>query len=325
MRSIWILIGLTSLSSTATAGEPTVTIAAVEGWSTLFSGQTSSLSYQVRGDLPAGSRLVWSHAANRRVLERGERAMSPDDGQARVIQIEIRIPPVREGLVFDTQLRAKVVAPNGDVAAEHERTLRIFAHDPFANRRQWLEQMRIVLYDPQGDTAAIFDDLKIPFSPARSLSALNATSTGVVVVGEGTSLGMHSNLAGVLDDLVSQGRRVICLAPADGYLAFPGSDNSAIAPDRVALKRTDVITELDKRLDAIRWPPDGQVVRSALAVVSRRGRVVLSVDESPSAWPWVDVSYAGGGRMTICGFAIVRQWHASPTPRYLFAKLLELE
>jgi hypothetical protein len=142
------------------------------------------------------------------------------------------------------------------------------------------------------------------------------------MIGEGVSLSAQSNLMGVVDDLVSLGRKVVFLAPTDGYLAFPGHDDAAVAPTRITLRRSEVITELDKRLDAVQWPPDGRVIRSALLVQSRRGRVVLSVDEAPNAWPWVDVLYSGGGRLTVCGFAIIRQWQAGPTPRYLFAKML---
>jgi hypothetical protein len=116
---------------------------------------------------------------------------------------------------------------------------------------------------------------------------------------------------------------VLCLAPADGQFAFPGTEADSPNAARLCFRRNDVIVELDKRLDSDRWPPDGKTFDAGLEVASNRGRVSLVVTESPQTWPWLDVVYPCGGRLIVCSFRVVQCWQAGPTPRYLLARILE--
>jgi hypothetical protein len=253
----------------------------------------------------------------------GEQELEDGQADSRAVRVDVAIPPVRDGITVELQFRLQLVEPSGQIAADHERALRIFSRDPFAARRQWIEDREISLYDPDGDTAKVLDALQIPYDSPRNLSNLLETTEGVVLVGAGLSWQAPANLATVLTDLARQGHRVICLAPEAGHLAFPATEEEVDPPASLTFRRADVIGELDKRLDAHAWPPDGQIVRSGMTVVSRRGQVVLSVDDSPAAWPWIEVGYPGGGRLTICGLAIIEKWDSGPTPRYLLASMLE--
>ena len=39
-------------------------------------------------------------------------------------------------------------------------------------------------------------------------------------------------------------------------------------------------------------------------------------------WPWLELRYpAKKGRLLVCGFGIIRQWEATPAPRYLISEL----
>jgi hypothetical protein len=93
--------------------------------------------------------------------------------------------------------------------------------------------------------------------------------------------------------------------------------------DGISLRGTGVIHRLDKRLDAAGWLLDGKV---AVSGVSLKGdqRQVLAVVGRDGEWPWVEIDYpAPAGKLVVCGFDFLGKWDAGPTPRYLFARLLE--
>ena len=62
--------------------------------------------------------------------------------------------------------------------------------------------------------------------------------------------------------------------------------------------------------------------RSAVRLVGERGTVNVEVTDG-QGWPWVEMEYEGGGRLIICGFAMIEQWESTPAPRFLLARMLE--
>jgi hypothetical protein len=307
----------------ALAEERAAQITPLQGWSSFFGGDEVKLGYRIHSPRQVRGRLVWSYVAERRTVARGERAVAADAGAPADVQIALKLPQVREGIVYDTELIAQLLDGQDRVVADHRRVVRLFSRDPFAGRQQWLGGLGLVLFDPEAATAKTFEALHIPYKTARSVSALQAVGAGIVVIGEGVSLGQHGSLPEVVVRLAASGRPVLCLAPTDGHLAFPGTEADAPSAARLGLRRNDVIVELDKRLDAQQWPPDGKAFGAGLEVAGIRGRVSLVVTESPQAWPWLDVAYPRGGRLVVCGFHVVKCWQAGPTPRYLLARILE--
>jgi hypothetical protein len=104
-----------------------------------------------------------------------------------------------------------------------------------------------------------------------------------------------------------------------------GDQGPALAS--VSLKSSHVIAELDKRLDADAWPPDGHVVRSTLSIGGTLDGWAGAVSPVENRWPWFEVRYDKGGapagRFLFCGFAIVEKWNSGPAPRFLLLKLFE--
>jgi len=316
-------VSTTFLRAELLAAEPSVEITPREGWSAMFGGEEVELGYVVAGQTPIAGRIAWSYSAQRRTIARGEVPAGVGPRGPATIEIPLQLPEVRKGVVYDTELRLQLVDGRQNVVAEHNRLIRLLARDAFADRREWLDRLKIVLYDPAEKTEKTFDEAEIPYRYMRSLTTLKATSEGMVVIGEGVSWMDHPALPEALVELAAGGRSVLCLAPADGYLAFPGVDQGQPTPGRVSLRRNDVIGELDKRLDMDAWPPRGETVAAAVQPTNRGGRVVLSVTDAADAWPWLEVAYPGGGRLIVCGFGLIDHWQAGPTPRYLLLRVFE--
>jgi hypothetical protein len=92
----------------------------------------------------------------------------------------------------------------------------------------------------------------------------------------------------------------------------------------LTLHRQEIIARLDRRLDALAWPPQNQVVARSLALRSEEGRVVAEVQDGAKGWSWLQLDYPEkNGRLVLCGFPIMERWDTGPTPRFLFARLLE--
>ena len=317
---LWI-----SCLATAVAAEPPVTLQPEEKWSGVLGDCDVKFHYSIRGTERLDGRIDWVLSVNQRTIDRGHTALTVGPGKPARATLPLRIPAVKEGVVLEAQLTVAIYTV-ADVkpAAVENRTLRIFATDPFANRGQWLRGLAITLFDPEKKTADLFDKTHIPFKYTRNTSMLDELDEGLLVVGEGTAWRDYASLGQSVVKAASRGVPVLCLAPGEGTLALPGADGADLpAPAAVTLRREEVIGEIDKRLDRFAWPPDGQIAVSRLEIKGDRDRAILEFARGDHGWPWLDVRYpAPRGHLWVCGFGIVRSWEAGPAPRYLLAELL---
>lgn len=305
-----------------------VKVSPQESWSGVLGGQKVTLNYNVTAPEGFRGRLGWSLSVDRRTVSRGETPLGAEAGRPAPAAVRLRIPEVREGLVIEARLSVEVYdGGGGRRMAGHDRRLWIFSGDPFAQRSQWLKDLKITLFDPQGDTQRVFQQAKIPFHQVHHVAALGEMTEGVLVVGQGTSLEEYRSLPEILVRLAAGGVPVICLAPSAGTLPMPGAqmpEAGLPVPKHVLLRRQDAITALDKRLDAEAWPPDGKIVACTISIAAERNRVVGRAGNDENGWPWIEVRYPKKrATLLICGFGIVDRWDAGPAPRYLFARTLE--
>jgi hypothetical protein len=310
------------LTRPVAGAEPAAVLACREHWSTFFGGRQVTLHFTVRSEEPVDGRILWSHVADGRTIARGELAAKLKRGAASEAEIGLRLPEVREGVVLDTQLNVVFADRQNQVLARHDRIVRLFPTDPFVDRRNWLCGLGIVLYDPKGKTEAVCKAHDLPYRLVGTMSALSKVAQGTVVVGEGLSIEDRKGFAETLLQLAAGGVSVLCLAPADGDFPFPGGGDDP-QPCRVVLGNCEVIRELDKRLDADAWPPEGRVAATGLELSTSRREALLREGPPPRAWPWLEVVYPQGGRLIVCGFGIVEHWDAGPTPRWLLLRILE--
>jgi hypothetical protein len=324
-----ILAGAADRSCGAVPAADRVTISPREAWSGVLGGQETTLDYNITTPEGFRGRLGWSLSVDQRTLARGEIALTAEAGRPNRAAVRFKVPEVKVGVVIQARLSVEVYdGGRGGRLAGHERPLWIFSDDPFALRADWLKELKITLFDPQGDTQKILERAKIPFRQIQHVGALQEMTGGVLVVGQGTSLEEYRNLPEILVRLAAGGVPVLCLAPSAGSLPMPGAGMPGTelpVPKHVVLRRQDAITALDKRLDADGWPPEGQIVASTISITADGHRVVGQVGKEESGWSWIEVHYPHErATLLICGFAVVDRWDAGPTPRYLFAQMLEL-
>lgn len=289
---------------------------AVQATTCIFAGRESRFGY-----VGATGPVAWTLSAANRTLRHGE--IGPIAGPADVAKLAISLaaPPLQPGVVLSAELRLTWNAEGQP--RQHAQPITIYSADPFSVRRAVLEAVRITLFDPMGDTADVFDNHEIPHASVRSLSAIDQVDAGVVIVGEGASFRQHPNLLPALARAAERGVSVICLAPTDGEFDFPGIDAGS-GPLRIAFERSHVVRRYDKRFDLL-------PTLAHLAVESRRGNVFVEASASGPGWSWFSADYAPHSqhpearpaRLIVCGLSIIRDWEATPVPRYLLVHLLE--
>ena len=300
-------------------------IAPREEFSTFLAGQQVALNYEVdTSRLPVRS-LGWSLSIDRRTLSRGEVDPRVSEDGRWLAAVRLHLPEVKKGLAIETRLAVQAYDDHHVPIARHERPIWIFSPDPFVHRSTWLEELEISLFDPEDNTAEVLKSFGVPFERVHNPAALEDVTGKLVIIGEGTSFAKHLALPEVMMRLAARGISVVCLAPSAGVVPLPsGALGGLPSPDRLVFRRQDAITALDKRLDAKAWPPDGVLVANSLSIESDRSRVVARVSDSRQGWPWIEMHYPDqGATLLICGFGIIERWDAGPTPRYLFARMLE--
>ena len=348
-----ILWGAMPESLGAEAG---VSLAVLEDWSNVFGGRRAEFHASVRVRESFEGRVGWSLAVGRRTIARGETPVTASPQNVGSIAIQFDVPQVKEGVVMPAVLSVSCYDPTSGVpAASLEKPLWIFPENPFTDRSEWLKRLQIHLFDPVGTTRQVLQKTAIPFTETRNVDSLSALEDGILVIGEDTPLEEHRSLPQLMIETAAKGIPVLCLAPANGQFPVPGmgpvpvpgmgpelaelgrGETDFPSPSRIALRRGDVIGELDKRLDARAWPPDGRVIASSLLVgggrqrlghrglaIGDHGPVIAQVFQADLGWPWLEIGFsAKRGKLIVCGFGLMRKWNAGPTPRFLFARLLE--
>ena len=131
------------------------------------------------------------------------------------------------------RITAALVADGQDRStARYEQPLWFFPAHPFAQRAEWLKDLKITLFDPAVTTAPVLKAMEIPFEETRNVAALEELKEGLLLVGEGVSFEDERALPEMLFKAAARGLPVLCLAPAKGTLPLPGADNRALPAPR---------------------------------------------------------------------------------------------
>ena len=322
-----LLLGALAGSSDGTPSSSGV-LEASDSRANYFSGSEVTLRQVIRNTEPHVGRLVWSLSARGRSLRHGMVDVQHRGDGPTFTNIRVPLPGVKDEVILDTIFTAALVDRAGERLATHSRPVRIFAEDPFVNRRRWLEGLKIAVFDPVGDTVGVFERSGVPFTPVRGASDIDGMRTGLLVVGEGTSWRGEPGLSAALVAAAARGVSVLCMAPRDGTLRLPASGDAGGSErtKSLSLRGADVIAEIDPRLDWKDWSPHGSAVTARMVMAAEEDAVVVRVGHAETEWAWLESRYDSGavpgGALVICGFGIVAHWDATPAARYLLAGIL---
>ena len=315
------LLILMSSAAFSKADDTTARLTLVDQYSTSFANKTIPFRVQATGVRDGAVQCV--HSAAGRTISRQEVTIKRNEP----VRFELKLPPVRDGITFSTTLTFTLLARGNSTPVDtlaHE--LWLFPPNPITGQRESLEALNITLFDPDGATDAVFQEIDLPFKRVRSLPEPPATDddAGVLVIGEGVSLRRQRSLMPQLFTLALKGTRIVILAPEDGAFEIPGLGGDGVASS-VHFHRSDVIKQFDKRFDATSWiGVHGSLPATGLAIESTLGRIKGVVTHDAAAWPWLNIQMPmPSGSVTYCGLRLISNWKSGPTPRFLLIKMLQ--
>jgi hypothetical protein len=145
-------------------------------------------------------------------------------------------------------------------------------------------------------------------------------------VGSGLDFTEYPGLWEVILNICRQKISVLVLTPHRGF--FPSIEEIILNESNgigIRFLKSNIIHELDKKLDADAWPPDEKMVMSTMTLCYvHKGGLVGEFGPGDIGWPWFEIDFMGkGGKIVLCGFGIVEKINAGPTPRFLLARLFE--
>ncbi len=317
---------LTTTLGTVSRAEDRASLGLRESWSSIFAGQPTTFHITLNMPRDFEGRLGWRFAVNSRTASRGEIGVSGRQATTSAMPLQLDVPDVNAGITLEATLEVRLFERAASKAiAAFDKTLWLFSKQPFVANEAWLKDLNIRLFDPPGHTRQILDRLDVPYQITRNPEAFAAWRDGVLIVGEGVSFTVYRGLFERLVHAAARGIAVLCLAPTVGEWEMPGTTTSDLPqPSAMAFHDRDIIRILDHRLDKQSWPPDGRVVVARM-VLSNRGQAVIGkMTSGLIGWPWWEMHFGPGrGRFIFCGMAIIEKWEASPTPRFLLARILD--
>ena len=320
IRRTFMLVLVANLAGAA-HGQATHRI--LEPWSNVFAGKDAAFTVGVDSADTFQGGITWRLAAGSATVARGESPVDLAAGLPVHVRVPLPIPNVKPGIVLAMTLTVALQRQGEDGNSTLEKQLWAFPEDPFAGRDEWLKNLRVQLFDPEGNTQALFEKCNIPFNSVANVNALE-TLEGFLIIGEGVSFDEYRGLPDMMADAASRGMPVLCLAPGQGTMEIPGAAGSALPkPESLRLEGPAFTQRIDKRIDSGDWYPGIPPGRAGIVLKSDRQRVIGEVEEGATAWPWLIATYGGTGHLVICGQAIVANWEGSPSPRWLLVGLLD--
>jgi hypothetical protein len=300
-------------------------------WTTAFAEEEVKILFKVAAEPAIKGRLLWALSTSEKlVILRGE---VPCDGAAE-LEVKLQLPMVKPGVVFDTLLTARLHRDGErEPVATYETPLHIYPRDPFHDRRETLKKQTIKLFDPPGDTAKTLTSLEFPFEQIFNVSAIGELNSGLLLIGEGTSFREERSLAELMVQATARGVPVLCLAPSAGEIELPRPSDEPPGSIALVLERNAFVRRLDKRFDDKFWMQQPVTSKHSLTTGGRAPQLLVEIEAGDAGWRWLELQVAAKAnaeakeppptKLIVIALPIIAHWESGPTPRFMFARLLD--
>ncbi|NLX06081.1 MAG: hypothetical protein GXY33_13160 [Phycisphaerae bacterium] len=267
---------------------------------------------------PRELSLVWEVGEDGKGIGQGAKTVIVAPGEIAEIGIGFDSPVVP---AETTVVLTAMLCEGEDVADSLEIAYRIY---PVADALG-LPSGRLALFDPEKETAGVFERLGVPF---ESLDSLEGVKEGwVVVIGRNALSGeFPGDLARWLAGFVEAGGTVVCLDQREFLRWLP----VRLEPARGSRATAAFINEADHPIvsgideDELRfWASDNYVAATDLFRRPSAGRfeAVIAAGGGSSLTPLVEVPY-GRGSYLLCQMPLVAKIDCEPACRKLLAGIL---
>ena len=288
-------------------------------WSCISAGLP--VEFVFRDNRERTSEVTWVLTINGRTLDSGRAVRRAVDAGGSEVLVKLVAPEIKEGVVIDVVLELRC---DGERAAKQ---VWVYGSDPFVARQAFLEKLRILLFDSDGQTESVLKESRVPFQRLHSIEAIDRAEEGLIIVGEGISLERHPRLAESLVAANLRGLNVLVLAFADGNLKLkmPKDVTDGLLYE-IVLQRNRVIHQFDKRFDSLYWSGNSCVSRR-FGFCQANDAISIVASDAKIAWPWIQFSFQSADRqkfseLIVCGFGIVQAWNEGPVAKLLFWRII---
>ena len=280
----------------------------LDGGFAAFGGTSATWRVEASGARTAEGHVAWSLEVGGGVVARREQSVRLEPASSASVDIVVDLPAVRAGVVAEGRLQVALLDERRQPLAELEQPVFVFGRDPAAERKQWLRELDLRLFDPSGETARRLDELGWPYRRLANPAAFAALGGGTLLVGEDCSLWENRGLMEAAIRAAEGGARVVVLAPADGAFAPPG-------PAALHFRGAEFVRELDKRFDV-------PAARATFRLGGTRAGAEVAVVPT-GGWACIEARWSNGGALVLAGPGLLETWESSPVPRHLLVRLLE--
>lgn len=313
-RGCTFALMLLGASAWACAGDFTgIRLAA--GPSCVFAESSAAWRLALADDTAYEGNVAWNLSLSGGVVARREQNVAVRQEAFAELDVRVDLPAVRAGVEVEGRLAATLLDGPRQIRAEFEMPVWIFGRDPAAQKQQWLQELDLRVYDPEGHMLRELNDLGWPCRPVVNLAAFETLGSATLIIGEGCSLRSQRGLMDSAVRAAQQGARVVFLAPTEGEFTPPGATEVAVGPAALHFHDATFARILDKRFDL-------PAQRAAFRLTGTRTGSLVIVD-SAGGWSSLEARWANGGTLLLVGYGLLEAWEDSPVPRHLLFKMLE--
>lgn len=308
--------GLLLLGAVALArAEDSANIRLAAGPSCVFAERAAAWRIAVSDDAAYAGYVAWSLALDGGVVARREQNVAIRPEAPAELDLPVDLPAVRAGVEVEGRLSVTLLDGQRQVRTELEIPVWTFGRDPAVHKKQWLKELDLRVYDPEGGTLQKLNDLGWPCRPLANLAAVETLGNATLIIGEGCSLRSQRGLMESVLRAAQQGARVVFLAPTEGEFTPPSASEAASGPTALHFHEAAFVQTLDKRFDV-------PARCAALRLTGTRTGSLVTV-ESAGGWSCLEARWANGGTLLLVGYGLLDPWEDSPVPRHLLFKMLE--